>query len=321
MKARYLDLQELPGADQVPLYGSRQWLECASSATPFPLKVLGLEENGVLVSYLPYLESARGPWIRALPLYLDTTSGPYFLFPQGLAFAERSRWMRTVQESLFRELANHVHFATLFPLLSDPRALPGPTWETSIRSTARLDLTLDSPPWSSQALRKLHKAENKGLRLSHNENIDTLYEAIASVQTRHNLEQSTLSVKATSDLAQKLLQHKLVDIWCVTTSENQQVAYGIIALDLYSDTVRFLYNVNTTLGLKLYASDFLFHGIAQAYRGKFHWFDLCGTDHTNLMDFKEKWASETQHSFRYDYTRSSLHQSALKLFSRLRRQR
>jgi hypothetical protein len=320
MQARFLALSEIPCHASIPLYGTRAWLEMVAACVPYTLRVLGLEEAGTVVAWHPYLEVRRGPWKRALPLFIDTTGGPYYLPPDGLAFAEQSHWLRTAQCTLLAALAQNVDFATLCPLASDPRALPTTgDWKTRVRATARLDLNLEHPPWSAQALKKLRRARNKGLTFEPCPEPQRLQVAVENVTGRHGLGNATLSTDAFCALTTRLLRAGLLEGWCARTSDGLEVAYGLVTPGLSSDAVGYWYNLNTPEGLKLYASDFLFHSIAQAYRGRLRWFDLCGTDDANLIDFKEKWASETRYAFAYDYARRPWMRTALALFSRLRK--
>jgi len=320
MQTRYLDLSEIPKHPDVPVYGSARWLAAVAQTVPYPLRILGLEDEGRIVAWHPFHTVQRGPWTRALPLFVDTTGGPYYLPPENLPFAEKSRWLRDAQRTLLEALVQEVDFATLCPLESDPRALPTTgDWKITPRATARLDLTLENPPWSSQALRKLRKAGNKGLRLVLLESPARLSAAIQSVHERHGLGRSSLAAPVLASLRDALQSSSLLETWCVLDVQGTEVAYGVVALDPGTDSVRFWFNLNTPEGLKLYASDFLFHGIAQAYRGRFRWFDLCGTDNANLIEFKEKWASESRYAFAYDYARKPWMRLALAAFSKLRR--
>ena len=318
MLCRFIDPSVLPAA--APCYGSAPWLGAVEQSVPLPLRVLGVEDEGRLLAWLPYHEVKRGPWKRALPLFIDTTGGPYFDLPSGLAFAEAERLKREIQKQLLGSLVAHVDFATLCPLYSDPRALPSEgDWRISVRATARLDLDLDPPPWSSQALRKLRKGANKGLKLEKRERFAHLEEAVENVRARHGIGHASLDGAGLCALHEALSAKGLLDSWCVLDGEGNEVAYGLVAPDYSTSTLRFWYNLNTQAGLKLYASDFLFHGLAEAYRGRFRWFDLCGTDDANLIEFKEKWASETLYSFALDYARKPWMRHALEVYSRLRR--
>lgn len=318
MLVRFLGLEEIPESRDVPVYGSAVWLDAVRTGVPYALKILGLEDSGRIVAWHPYFEVKRGPWRRALPMFVDTVGGPYYLPPVELVFAERSRWLREAQSALFAALAREVDFATLCPLDSDPRALPVVgDWKTIVRATARLDLNLENPPWSSQALRKLRKGGNKGLQIVRNQPMRHFSAAVEAVLARHP--RAFLPGPQMEFLRSELQSRGVLDSWCVLGPDGAEVAYGLVALDAAQDAALFWANINTPEGLKLYASDFLFHGVAQAYRGRLRWFDLCGTDDANLIDFKEKWASETRYAFAYDYARRPWMRTALALFSRLRK--
>jgi len=319
MKLIHADIGILDDSLRVPVYGTHAWLSAVAAVVPYPLRVMALEDEGRIVAWHPFHEVKRGPWKRALPLFVDTTGGPYYLPPSGLPFAERSRWLREAQKLLFEGLSAEYEFATLCPLESDPRGLPVGDWRIRVRATARLDLDLEIPPWSSQAMNKWRRARNKGLVFSACPKPERLRQAVEFVTGRHALGGASLQCEILCALAERLLGEGLLEGWSVCTADGLEVCYGLVALNLSQDAVGIWYNLSTPEGLKLYAMDFLFHGLAEAYRGRFRWLDLCGTDNANLIEFKEKWASETQYAFAYDYARKPWMRHALAAFSRLRR--
>jgi hypothetical protein len=317
MQMEWITPAEVPQVRNTPVYGTGPWLACVAEVSPIPLRILALRDEGQIVAWHPFLEMKRGPLRRALPLWVQTTGGPYYAFPESVSFSERARWLRQVQAEMFQALASHAHFATLVPYESDPRNL-APHWKVSIRATARLDLNLLPAPLGEQALRKLRKAQNKGLTLARSQNSQSVSDAIEAVQSRHHMHHALSSAKV-NELRLRLEAQSLVETWVVSDVNGQEVAFGVVALDPGQDSALMWYPLSTNAALKLYAADFLFGKLAEVYRGRFRWLDLCGTDLTNLIEFKEKWASETVYSFAYEFVRNRALQVALRAFSALRR--
>lgn len=319
MLVRYLQVDEIPDRSVAPVYGSREWLQCFSRTVPMELVVIGAELDSQIVGWLPVLRVRRWRWTRALPLYVDTTGGPYFNIPKDWNFTKQARLARLIQEKLLQFVATEFDFALLCPLISDPRALPSTgQWQTTVRSTARLDLDLENPPWGDRARRSLRKAQNKKLMLKPCQNSVGLEQAVSFVQERHQLGKSVLAPSVWIEWWKALQEQHLVETWAVTNEQGDELAYGVVALDEANQTVRFWYNLNTPQAHKLYASDFLFYALTQVYKGRYRWFDFCGTDTANLLEFKEKWASENVFTFAYDLARHSWMRHALRWFSRFR---
>jgi len=317
MRIEWITPADLPQLADTPLYGTRPWLECIAEVSPLPLRILALVDEGKITAWHPFLESVRGPLRRALPLWVQTTSGPYYAMPAGLPFFEHSRWLRNMQSEMFAALASHVHFATLFPYESDPRNL-AQGWSTSVRATARLDLQMVPFAFSKQAQGKLHRAENKDLSFVKNSSPQNIVQAIESVHAKHHI-RNFLSAENVNQLRLLFEKRNLVETWCVLDAGGQEVAYGAIALDKTCDSVRLWHNLHSEAAYKLYAADFMIGKIAEAYRGTFRWFDLCGTDLPNLIEFKEKWATETQYSFAHEFVRNQPLNLALKAFATIRK--
>ncbi|HSQ43111.1 MAG TPA: hypothetical protein VLM37_12595 [Fibrobacteraceae bacterium] len=319
MRAISLDLQDLPADPPVPLMGTRLWLEGVSRFSGrLPLRFVGVEDEGKLCAWHPYLEITRGPWKRAISMHVDTASGPFWLYPEGMVFSERAHWQRQVRNELLNELSKRVTMASLYPLECDPRFLPH-GWSTKIRATARLDLHHKPFPWPHQSVKKLHKAVNRGLHCVRTfSEQDVLYAYKTTVKRQGFLN----AALAPADFIQRLLfyfEKGLLECCSIQDQNGKYVSFGFVIPDQVTETARLWFNLNTPEGLKLYASDYLFHSLAETFQDRFRWLDFCGTDLPNLVEFKEKWASETAYSFQLEYSRSEAHKVALALFSRVRR--
>lgn len=294
-----IDLLSIPDEEWIPIYGTKEWLQIALETSDLPIKIWGMFYKSELVAWLPYQFKKYGPIIRWLPLYQDTFGGPYYKISEACSFQEYNTKLRAFQTQFLNSVSKQCHFATLNPLMSDPRELPI-GWTHSLRATVGINY---SKPFfhSKQAKDKIRRSANKGLFLTKADDLSNLEEAILDTINRHSIQKGSQPPKSLYIRISSLIKLNLLEAWSLHDLIGE-IGYAFVIKERSKKTIRLWYPFFLQRAYKSYGPDYLYSYLIELYRNKgYEILDYCGADHPSLYRFKEKWSNYTEWNFQLTF--------------------
>lgn len=312
-------LDDLP--QDVPVFGTRRWLEAAAQALPFELRILKVYKDDALAAYLP-LQCERGGFLsKAFVPVLAVHGGPYFVGERRKYFNEELRQRFEIQRELLAFLEREFRHCLLLPEEFDARAALERGWTCTPRYTLRNRLkSPDSLEIGGAASESLRKAESLGLRLGESGSGEGFEEAFARASARKG-PGMRWKPRWAADLGSALRGSGLLENLSVSTPEGKEIAFAGVALDRFKQTAVLCYSCSLAEADRTGAMPFLFRGLMQRYREDFETFDLCEADRSGLPEFRESFAQELVARHALEKSRgpvSRAFMSALAAYDRLR---
>jgi hypothetical protein len=311
------DLTGLP--EDVPVFGTRRWLEATRKALAFPLCILKVYKGDAFLAYLPLQCVRKAGLEKAFVPILTFYGGPYFLGEPRENFNEEVKQRYEILGQVLECLENRFHYSLLLPEECDARAALERGWTCSPRYTVvNLLQSKDSLLFNRACSKNIRKAERLGLRFGPSLDGTGFEEAFARTFVRKELAMSW-KPRWAADLRRELTGSGILENHSVFTPEGREIAFASVALDAFRKTAILWYSCSLAEADHNGAMHFLLYQLLLAYRDRFEVFDLCGADHRSLSEFKEKFGQRLDVRFSLEKYRGPVSKTLLQTYARVRR--